>query len=349
MIQLKSNINMKPFRLLLLAVAIAACQGTGGRPTPFSHNLEAGPTPWSYEPTGKPEGQFTFAIISDLNSGERDGVFEVAMEQVNLLRPEFILSVGDLVNGETSDPVELQKQYDGFDQRAARANAPLFHTGGNHDLTSQAMRDFWTKRYGRRYYHFIYQNVLFLVLDTEDYTDELREKINVARSEAIAILDGPHPEDFPSTAYYKMPERKTGKIEEEQNAYFEKVIAAHPEVRWTFLLMHKPVWKREGEGNLSRMEKALGDRKYTVINGHLHSYSHTERNGHDYITLGTTGGSQNPEDENAFDHITLVSFSGDGPAIANIRMDGLLDKTGKLPLNGDRYCYQASKCKGDEE
>jgi len=61
--------------------------------------------------------------------------------------------------------------------------------------------------------------------------------------------------------------------------------------------------------------------------------------------LGTTGVSQNTEDVNAFDHITLVTYSDGAPTIANIRMDGLLDKTGKIPLNGEHYCYQASKCK----
>lgn len=343
-------LKMRLYTLLLVVMTFGSCQSPKEKAQPFVHNIEEGPTPWSYEPTGKADNSFTFAIVSDLNGGERDGIFEVAIEQINLLQPEFILSVGDLVNGETEEVVELEEQYNSFDQRAAKAKAPVFHVGGNHDLTSTGMRDFWEKRYGRRYYHFVYQNVLFLVLDTEDYTEAFRERIHQARSEAIAILDGDHPEEYPKTEYFNMPERKTGKIEEEQNAYFEKVIAEYPNVRHTFVFMHKPVWQREGEGNLSRIESALGDKDFTVINGHFHSYSHTMKNGHDYIMLATTGGAQNAEDENAFDHITLVSYSDDGPAIANIRMDGLLNKTGKLPLDGEQYCYQASICKeGDSE
>lgn len=336
---------MRIYTLLLSAIALWSCQNPVEKTKPFVHAINEGPTPWSFEPGGKSSGDFTFAIISDLNGGEREGIFEVAIEQINLLQPEFILSVGDLVNGETEEVVALEEQYDSFDQRAAQAKAPMFHVGGNHDLTSKGMREFWEKRYGKRYYHFLYQNVLFLVLDTEDYTEEFREKIHQARSEAIAILDGDHPEEYPSTEYFNMPERKTGKIEAEQNAYFEKVIEEYPNVKHTFVFMHKPVWQREGEGNLSRIEGALGNRDYTVINGHFHSYSHTVKNGQDYIMLATTGGGQNAEDKNAFDHITLVSYSDEGPAIANIRMDGLLNKTGKLPLNGEQYCYQASECK----
>lgn len=62
----------------------------------FQHNLSSGATPWTLAPTGRPDGQFTFAVIGDLNSGERDGVFEVAVEQLRLLQPELILSIGDL-------------------------------------------------------------------------------------------------------------------------------------------------------------------------------------------------------------------------------------------------------------
>jgi hypothetical protein len=109
--------------------------------------------------------------------------------------------------------------------------------------------------------------------------------------------------------------------------------------------MHKPVWKKEGDGNLSRIEKALANRQYTLFNGHLHDYSYTSKNDRDYIMLATTSGGQNPESKTAFDHITLVSLTAEGPMIANLRLEGILDKTAKIPLNGDQYCFQASACK----
>jgi hypothetical protein len=108
--------------------------------------------------------------------------------------------------------------------------------------------------------------------------------------------------------------------------------------------MHKPVWKREGVGNLSRIEAALKNRNYTLFNGHLHDYSYTKQNDRDYIMLATTSGGQNPKSKNSFDHITLVSMSNEGPVIANLRMDGILDKTAKIPLNGEQFCFQASEC-----
>ena len=46
------------------------------------------------------------------------------------------------------------------------------------------------------------------------------------------------------------------------------------------------------------------------------------------------GGSQRPEDPNAFDHITLVRMAGK-PVITHLRMDGVLDNTGQVPLKTD--------------
>jgi 3',5'-cyclic AMP phosphodiesterase CpdA len=324
--------------------ALLIVLGCQKQQSPFLHNLTSSAKPWTAEPKLRADGDFTFAIISDLTGDERAGIFNVAVAQLKLLRPEFVMSVGDLVEGGTEDTVQLKKEYDYFDERALKAGAPFFHVGGNHDLNNSTQRQYWEKRYGKRYYHFVYQNVLFLILDTEDYTDGRLRQIYLARKRAIELLDSGKAEQASQSEYFKMKERATGEIGDGQSEYFEKVIAGNPHVRWTFLYSHKPVWKREEPGNLSRIEKALEGMKYTVINGHFHEYSFTERNGQDYIMLGTTGGGQNAEKENAFDHITLVSMNADGPSWANLRLDGILDKTAKIPLSGDTLCFQASKC-----
>lgn len=282
--------------------------------------------------------------MSDLYSGEREGVFEVAVAQLNLLSPEFVLSVGDLVDGGTEDTIQLKKEYDRFDGMMSKLRSPFFHVGGNHDLTNLVMREFWEKRYGKRYYHFVYDDVLFLMMDSEDYNPERMQQIYEARAKAIEVLDGPNPELARDMEYFKMPERVSGMVGEAQSAYFEKVIQDHPDVRWTFVLMHKPVWQREAENNLSRIENALSGKNYTVVNGHFHSYSHTTRNDRDYMILGTTSGGQNPQDPMAFDHITYITMDGEGPSFISLRLDGMLDKTGHIPLNGDSLCYQAARC-----
>lgn len=340
------SVMQLPSRLCaLLLVCVCACTTENKPPSAeFSHTLTSEAVPWTHEDFDNSDEKFTFAVFSDLYGGERDRIFNIAMAQLNLLRPELILSVGDLIDGGTEDRERLNMEWTAFDRKVGRTLAPAFYVGGNHDLTNLTMRDVWTERYAARYYHFVYKNVLFLVLDSEDFADDRMQEIYQARAAALAIQAGPEPEKTAETEYFNMHERQTGKIREEQAAYFRKAIANNPRVRWTFLFMHKPVWRNEDATEFQSIETALADRPYTVINGHFHSYSLTERHGRDYIHLATTSGGQNPADDMAFDHVTLVTVGDGDPSIVNLRMDGILDKSGHIPLDGDDLCYQASAC-----
>ena len=110
-----------------------------------------------------------------------------------------------------------------------------------------------------------------------------------------------------------------------------------------YFLFPSSAWR--DEKGLGRLEEAMADRSYTVINGHEHSFSHRLINGMDYMMLGTTGGSQKDKDDAAFDHITLVRMAAAEPVITHIRMDGILDETGKIPAGGDSLNFQASRPK----
>ena len=40
------------------------------------------------------------------------------------------------------------------------------------------------------------------------------------------------------------------------------------------------------------------------------------------------------------DHLTLVTVDGSEVSIANILMEGILDKTGRIPLNGEELQFE---------
>ncbi|MEQ8473589.1 MAG: metallophosphoesterase [Marinoscillum sp.] len=316
--------------LISIGILLSSCQPTPHTKPNFIHDITSGPKPWTSELFEETEKDFTFGIVADLTGGERTGIYNTAVAQINRLEPTFVLSVGDLIEGGTEDSVQLANEWDSFDSRTANLEMPFFHLGGNHDLTNPAMRRFWENRFGPRYYHFKYDNVLFLMLDSEDYEEERMLEINEARKHAMRVIHGEIPGTFEETEYAQMFESKVGGISQVQTDYFKKALQANQEVRWTFVLMHKPLWRREDDMGLDQLEAALANRDYTVINGHLHSFSHRKRNGKDYITLGTTGGFQNEQDSMAFDHITMVRMARQ-PVITHLKMSGILDETGKVP------------------
>ena len=330
---------------LILIVVVASCQQpqASQEEQSFSHDIQTEQKPWTHSEFESPKEQLRFAIIGDLSGGERDSIFRVAVAQLNLLKPELIVSVGDLIEGDYKQEEDLHAQWDSFDERAKEASAPLFYVGGNHDLTDQTLWKVWDARYGRRYYHFVYRNVLFLILDTEDHTKERIQEISEARIRAMdsvaqfgwGILD--------QTVYHRMPEQVAGNIGAQQADYFTEIIKANSGVIHTFILVHKAPWKNK-DPEFAQIEQALGNQPYTVFNGHKHAFDHELRNGRDYIRLATTGGVHLPNNGRSADHLTLVSVDSNGASISHLLMAGILDKTGKVPLNGDTLCFEEELC-----
>lgn len=324
-----------PLVLLILVIFITSCHEQA-----FQHNVKSDAKPWKHTKFDNNKGKFSFAVFSDLTGGERQGVFETAIAQMNLLRPEFIVNVGDLIEGGESDTAEWHKQWNGFDKRASKSFAPIFYMGGNHDLSGQIARNVWKERYGPRYYHFVYKDVLFLILDTEDYSHERIEEMEILRNEAMEVYKREGWDGFGKTPYAKMPERKSGMIANEQKNYILRAILDNSHVKWTFVLIHKPVWENTEDENFKRIEKILAKRPYTVFYGHTHVYKYEERLGRDYINLSTTGGVQFPKKGPSYDHLLWVTVDNDNVSIANLKMRGILDKTGHIPLNGDSICFE---------
>ena len=77
------------------------------------------------------------------------------------------------------------------------------------------------------------------------------------------------------------------------------------------------------------IERALGNRNYTIFAGHVHNYARFVRNGRDYITLATTGGSSKlrGKSEGEFDQIVWVTMKDSEPVIANINHGKAINET----------------------
>ncbi|HEU4428504.1 MAG TPA: metallophosphoesterase [Myxococcota bacterium] len=295
----------------LAAVGCVATVAAKLPPAGFVLPPLAGEAPWTGAAPLRDEGDFDFIVVTDRTGEHRDDVFERAMPpKVNSLRPEFVMSVGDLIEGYTEDRRQLAKEWDEIETAAGELAMPFFYVPGNHDMSNAVMAEVWKERFGPSFYHFVYQDVLFLALNSE-----LFQLVHDPKTQ----LPGPW-------------------TQAEQLAYAEKVLRENAGVRWTFVFIHQPLWdvpKQPLPGQVTapavnpdwlRVEQWLGDRPYTVFAGHYHRYTEHVRNDRQFITLATTGGGSElrgtPYGE--FDQVARVSMTKDGPLIANLRMDGIL-------------------------
>jgi hypothetical protein len=246
--------------------------------------------PWSHLRVNNDPAEFQFAIVSDRTGGERPGVYRRAVDVLNLLQPEFVLSVGDLVEGYTEDRSVAEDQWRAFEAEVDRLQMPFFYVPGNHDLTNSCLARVWRERHGRHHYHFVYRDVLFLVLSSEDSSG--------------------------------------GAIGSRQLSLVRRALAENPGARWTVVCLHRPLWTEsrvEATGWLE-VERALADRPYTVFAGHVHSFRKFVRQGRDYYQLATTGGDSllRGVEHGEIDHVAWVTMKRDGPLVANVLLDGVL-------------------------
>lgn len=285
--------NSRPtFFVVALAVILAGCSGAG---RDLKIEISERANPWTHLNLYNSSHNFQFAIVSDRTGGHRPGIFAQAVEKLNLLKPEFVMCVGDLIEGYTEDEPELDRQWQEFDSLVDRLEMPFFYVPGNHDISNEVMAKKWQQRRGEGYYHFVYRNVLFLCLNTED-----------------------------SGRRY---------MSERQIDYFRDVLTDNRHVRWILIFMHEPMWLGASYENWQQFDSLLQNKNYTVFAGHTHTYSKLIRNGTRYYILATTGGSGDGEAgkpagvaQCQFDHIVWVTMTDDGPVLANLLLEGVLDE-----------------------
>jgi 3',5'-cyclic AMP phosphodiesterase CpdA len=254
--------------------------------------------------------EFQFAMITDNAGGARPGVFPKAVEMVNLLQPEFVVNAGDLIEGYSEDEEQVRAMWQELDEFLEPLEMPFFFLPGNHDIFSESAIKHWRERFGseRAYYHFVYKNVLFLMINTEDPpktvadlkrdNPELYKKIaaNYPAMEELQKKEHQTAEDGKKLLELAEPvEEWLGEINisDDQVAYFKEVLEANPDVRWTFCFTHSPPHYspivEKDPGNFAKIEALLADRPYTVLSAHTHTYDYDQCNGRDYITTATTG------------------------------------------------------------
>jgi len=246
------------------------------------------PHPWRGENLLNNPDHFQFVIVADRTGGSRPGIFEQVVEKVNLLQPEFVMSVGDQIDGYTQDLNLIETQWQGFFDLIAKLQMPYFFVPGNHDISNDLMLLEWHKRFGPPYYHFIYKNVLFLVLNTED----------------------------PAPAA----------ISPDQTTYILNTLNKYKRVYWTLVFMHEPLWHYGDIEGYIPIAEVLKDRPHTIFSGHYHHYLYSTIDGSDNFILATSGGVSDLRGHSfgEFDHFAWVTMTSQGPQIANLDIKGIL-------------------------
>ena len=202
---------------------------------------------------------FRFVIMSDRTGGHAPGKLAQFVEQVNLLKPDFVMSIGDIIEGYKSDEEVLRKQWQEADGHLSKLDAPFFYCAGNHDIMHAAARKVYDQLHlvnGRSYYSFDYRGCHFVVLDSTAL---------IGRPLALA---------------------------QAQWAWLAKDLADARRAEGIFIFMHHPVYMDMFGEAWPRLRKLLDPTKTFIFAGHAHNHSYDEEDGVPFLTLPATATNQ---------------------------------------------------------
>ena len=272
-------------------------------------------------PLPKGDDVFHFIVFGDRTGGPAEGikVLAQAVEDSNLLDPDLVMTVGDLVNGYNQTEVWME-QMEEFQFTMSKLNMPWFPVAGNHDIywrkdakkpESKPPREHeesYEKHFGPLWYWFEHKNTGFLTLFSDEGHPDGRAR------------------DF-------------GDIEQQQISKAQlNWIAAELEkmkhLRHIFVFLHHPFWwgQRYPSSNWDEVHKLLvkNGNVRAVLAGHIHQMRYDGvRDGIGYYALATTGGSLTPgmqyEYFGLLHQFNVVTVRSNGFSMASIPVGGVFD------------------------
>lgn len=259
---------------------------------------------------------FSFAIFADRTSGnEEEGylTYDKAIAQVNAMRPDFVFTVGDLIQGYGSQK-KWQKEADIFNSTVDRLQMPLYPVAGNHDVywlrnTKGRPRKHHESDYetyfGPLWYAFEYRNCWFIALFTDEGIPAMRNK------------------NFTTPA--------SQKISNEQLNWLKDTLQKAKSTDHVFIFQHHPRWKGQAYGNdWNRVHDLLvkAGNVSAVFAGHFHNRDYSQKDGIDYYILPTTGGGFSSLSDEHEHFWYWISVKPDKYNAAMLSVDSVIDPKG---------------------
>lgn len=247
--------TIRPPLLALMALACACARH--GAPPPKT--------------MGAAPAEIRFAVLGD-SQFNFPGVFERMVHEVNLLRPDFVIQVGDMIQGYQNDAERLRAEWRRFFRQIAPLTMPFYPVPGNHDVITPESLQVYGEVWGTHRYHYSFDwgPAHFIALDS--FPDLQTDTIGLKQT--VWLLG--------DLTRYAAAHGGLGSEELKR--------------RSIFVFLHSPMWaydpvsQKDAVQEWERIHRVLCRFPVRMVfAGHTHNYSWRERDGITYIVLNSSG------------------------------------------------------------
>lgn len=235
---------------------------------------------------------FRFAILSDRTEGHTPGVWQKVIEAIKTEKPDFVVTVGDHIEGYGEDYERVEAEWDSVLAILRTVGVPVYMTPGNHDIWDDRAQEIYTEKTGRKpFYSFDYANSHFVILDDS----RIESWSSMGLSQVSWLMRD----------------------------------LAEADAQNVFVFFHKPLWDQTlRHGKPDNLHEVLVNNGVdAVFCGHYHRYFCGDFGGIEYNTIGSSGADMGatdtqPELRGEFFQYGIVDVTKDGFKLTIHDLDG---------------------------
>jgi 3',5'-cyclic AMP phosphodiesterase CpdA len=189
-------------------------------------------------------GVFQKQTNKGISPGGRPVFFENAIAQVNLIRPDFVIVLGDCVYAQHAAG-EYQPEFEKFYQALSGFEVPVFALPGNHDQYVNQVNGarVWQENMGPLFYSFDVADCHFTSVNTSQWPD--RDRVVMSKLGLFV-----YPRKWQGQVLDATREKDPGTYRG-QLAWIRDDLASHQGSKLRVILMHHDPFRPGGTGKLS--------------------------------------------------------------------------------------------------